>query len=544
MALRKKAEFTFQVRCNDTSEVTELRHTPQKVEGNVNKMNTLVWFHNPANVAAIEFTGTVAACGDCNANNYKVRVELWSIDGKKCKVTKEKFITVPNVSSSQHSLYATCMRNDITTSQRFGPEDILEVRFLGDYAYAKEGKSGKFWNQDMFNGANGIQVTLPGPRSFDDPEQALMPMWLNNDQGTGGPTVSYYGRYLNYEAMPDFYKAHHEATVLGMSVVLDSVPIAFCWKEGGDFGKTPDCKSGWTKQGQMCYKNCTKSSSRGWKLVAGTCWEKCKSGYHDHGATCYKKGGFFASFLDFYFKRSYVTTQKTMFQPEAVCPPKHYKEAALCYEDCRDLNNFSDLVNCGIGACAYSTKACFTEVAEMTIEVAEGVFQFTSFVGGLGGLNTASKFFKVATSPMAKASSFYMNEAASVFGKLKDKFLRDDWVREFEGNVRRRVEELLDDVYLDVLGEEGLEEVIHRVVAEFQRQFRENEEMKRSWDVTGLGSVTGLNEVFAKCVLADDNTDVNNNIACVDAAMEMLYWIDYTGLTSLASAFLKPLCKF
>lgn len=533
---KNKAEFSFNVKCDERSAYSTLRYSPTSLKGNVSQMNTLVWFHNPDYAAAIEFTGTVSECKGCQANNYKVQVQLLHENGTKCKVSNQQIITVPNSDEpTQHSLYATCNRSDVGSASRFSPRNIFEVRFIDESV--KDVKStadnGLVWNFAMFNGDNGIKVTLPND------SRDLMDMWHNvNDK-----YVSWRGLENEYENMPDFYKAHHEASILAMSVMLDSMPIPFCWKEGGDVGSSPNCKSGWEKHEKMCYKSCTKSSSRGWDLVAGVCWERCKSGYRNDGATCAKRGGFIESF-DFYFRRSYITSQANFFEDEAICKDNQYKSAALCYDDCQKLDGFSGLINCGIGACAYSTNACFTEVAEMTIEAIEGIFSFTTFVSGLGNLKNISKFAQLATGPMMKASSYYINKAADVFSQLKEKLLKEEFMQEFRENVKNKVEDLLDPIYLDILGDQGLEDVVFETVNAFQSQFERNARMEKEWDVTGLAEMTGFGDMFVDCKKAGHSGDVNDEIQCARSAVEMLYLVDYTGLASMASAFLRPICKF
>merc|ERR1712173_481846 len=135
----------------------------------------------------------------------------------------------------------------------------------------------------------------------------------------------------------------------------------------------------------------------------------------------------------------------------------------------------------------------------------------------------------------------------SAFRDLKEKFLDQHWNNELKGNIKRKIKEQLKPEYVEILGNEGMQKVADKVVDNYKNQMRTKARMSRQFrqtvDPSGIMQTIGLYDMIQTCNDAGKG-DANADIACADSAMDFIYWIDWTGLSSIASAFLKPICDF
>ncbi|CAF0832554.1 unnamed protein product [Brachionus calyciflorus] len=99
--------------------------------------------------------------------------------------------------------------------------------------------------------------------------------------------------------------------------------LAQCWigSYGRGVGSVADtCKSGYEKDGALCYKQCKD----GYKGVAMVCWEKCPSGYKDWGLTCVK-------LWKVKTKKSYTRGAGDTLG----CKSGMDKDGGICYKSCK-----------------------------------------------------------------------------------------------------------------------------------------------------------------------------------------------------------------
>merc|ERR1719336_3519344 len=386
----------------------------------------------------------------------------------------------------------------------------------------------------MWNGDAGITVMLP---NFS--QTSISPTWIKASE----TSIVWKSKPLSDSDKPTFWWAFEEASVLGASIVLDNLPVPFCWKQHPG-GRTPGCKGdNWTRHEAMCYEDCRDGYSG---PVLGVCYERCRSGYRDDGLTCFKR----KSVLNFYWKKSYVTKQATLLGDRAGCDDGWYKQGGECYQHCSEIS--FGLVNCGIGACSYDSGACIEEIGDMTLSVAKGVFQAVTFVASYGEIYSASKLMQLGREPFMKASPKMMEVARKTWHKTVEAFTDGNWLDELRGNVKHGIQTRFENEgkqeYIDILNEhKAWDTVANRVVDNYQRQITEAHRMSDNIG-TNLYSTLGVTQVYQNCknMEIDDNGNVhgttNDAIACANAAMGFINTFDWTGLTTIAMAFLKPQC--
>ncbi len=178
-----------------------------------------------------------------------------------------------------------------------------------------------------------------------------------------------------------------------MKAMMDSIPPAFCWKTGGDFGVIPTaCPEGMFRFLALCYEKCPP----GWTFVLGVCWSGCDPGYDNHPASCYK------SLFRWYFKSSYISPSITNFSDRVPCDKGMYRPAgsALCYRDCNNIG----MANCGIGACSSDTTSCLTSIGSMVVDVVQGLADGLSTIATLGTSSVVKTGLKAGLKAAGKAA--------------------------------------------------------------------------------------------------------------------------------------------
>jgi hypothetical protein len=311
-----------------------------------------------------------------------------------------------------------------------------------------------------------------------------------------------------------------------LKALMENIPPDFCWKKGADFGKIPTgCPPGYFRSLALCYQNC----DNGYTFFLGVCWATCESGYDDHGATCYK------SFFRWYFKHSYIPRSLTNFSSEVPCPKGMYRSLALCYRNCEHIA----MENCGIGACSASKESCASSIVTMAVDVLSGIADAVMFVvsfGSTSALTAAKNSVKNAVKKVGKAG------LKAAFGSIT-KYFKSKFKDQLLKNAAKSIGEYLKDTSKDLLVGKLTESAITNIC-------------KSVWDsainksiVTpdiNFDTITDSLDVFnAKGIMTScDNTSEEG--AALDCAANIvggLSAIDPTGLLTIASAFMHPVCE-
>jgi len=309
-----------------------------------------------------------------------------------------------------------------------------------------------------------------------------------------------------------------------MQNLVASVPPSFCWKKGGDFGTIPTrCSSGFFRSLALCYQYCRKT----YRHVLGVCWEDCPKGWSDIGLLCFK--GVWWQFWNWHFrgKGSYIPQSYTNFDARAACEPGKYKFGALCYRDCGNVG----LVNCGIGACSATGPGCISSIINMIAQVIMAVAQAIVFVCSFGSSSAGSSVMNMAknavTNGIKKLGQGGMKAAFTVIKRIAtNKTLRNKFLKEALGKAAKEV------------GKKVADEICTKVGEQMFSNVEKKEEAPSGYEVESL-DFTGISGIVKAC---SNVGTTNNNIACAKAAMETASMVDPTGLLSLATAFMQPIC--
>jgi len=521
------ARFTAKVRCGILDPI-QLRNSPTDPSGLAKFVRRDAWFHNPNHAVGIELDNAWGGCPTCRQGiNSEMYLQLVRPNGDWCRAHNDKRLNISNSAASTNvsemSFYVTCFRPDVGNRDdyRVPATAVSEVRFVdrnNNWAPVGAGES----DYSMFS---KVKVWKPNFATTN-----VSPTWVKaNDDN-----VAWKSQPWRESDQPPYYAAYQEATVLGVGLTLDSLPVEFCWKTGNN-DKTPGCKGDdWTRHEAMCYKDCRDGYTG---PVAGVCWDKCRDGYADHGATCFK------AIHTFYFKHSYRTEEATLLGDRAGCDENYYKSGARCYKDCGKING--GMVNCGIGACSYSSEACAGEIADMSLQTIQAIFEFGTFISGYGGAFKVTKLAQLGQQSFAKASTYYIEQAQNTLATLRKTFESDKWTQTLRANLLRNIRAEFvkhgKQEYIDILDEDterGWAHVVDQVISIMKRQIK----TRQSTNAFKLGEATAIGPVMDNCIRAGQTGKTNDNIACAHAAMDFLNWFDWTGITTLAMAYLKPVC--
>lgn len=287
-----------------------------------------------------------------------------------------------------------------------------------------------------------------------------------------------------------------------IKAVMETQNPDFCWKKGGDVGKTPyGCPTGWFRHLALCYENCR----RDYHFVSGVCWNGAKS---------------------------YIPSSKTNFSSEATCETGYYKSGALCYKDCANQG----MENCGIGACASDSTKCVSQVVSMALDVVTGVGQFALLIasgGATAGANQATNQAVNQAKTMAKTVK------QTAFNKVKTSFTKF-----FDRTVQKAKKAFIDNLKglpLDKTVEWYAKNVCESVWKGIQISMGNKIEPEEI-DLASIAKkydVLGVSTIFDKCKSKKDNTAEG----CAQSAMQFASTFDPTGLLTIAAAFVLPTCN-
>ena len=303
-----------------------------------------------------------------------------------------------------------------------------------------------------------------------------------------------------------------------MGALMSSIPGDFCWKKGADVGIIPTgCPSGYFRFLALCYEYC----GNGYTFVLGVCWAGCDSGYTDHGLSCFK------NLFSWYFKHSYIPGSLTNFSSKIPCPSGMYRSGALCYRDCNNIG----MENCGIGACAADGATCASKIGSMIQGVFEGIATAISTVVSFGGAAAAKTALKTGVKALAKSA---LN---SVKNKLKKIFTSN-----IKNVVYNKAKELVKSKAKDFASEIA-NNIIPEVFCQQVWNASENNLNSQSSVEINEDSVLNAIDIFdIKGIVGGCSNTSDGGLGCATAVIGTLSNFDPTGLLTIASAFMQPVC--
>jgi hypothetical protein len=306
-----------------------------------------------------------------------------------------------------------------------------------------------------------------------------------------------------------------------MKGVMNTMPPAFCWKKGADFGKIPTgCPEGYFRSLALCYKNCKP----GYHFVLGVCWEICPSGYKNLPLRCWKK------LFHWYFKSSYIPHILTNFSEKVPCGSGRYRVGALCYRDCANIG----LENCGIGACSSGSESCAAAIWEMVESVIDSLISSVMLIASFGtsaGFATAKNTIKQGVKKIGKdgLKKALKSAVTSLTGKFKD--ITFD-------KAFRYLKDYSSDIFVDGISESFVKNFCQQVWNELgnkgQGKLGSDINLDTVVDTVDILNISGSIE-------ACSNTS-DGGLNCAKNVLSSLSLFDPTGVLSVASAFIQPKC--
>ena len=302
--------------------------------------------------------------------------------------------------------------------------------------------------------------------------------------------------------------------------VISSIPGDFCWKKGTDFGKIPtDCPTNFDRSLALCIENC----KAGYHRVAGVCWQICKKPYKDRGVSCWK------SSFNWHFKKSYVTMKLSNFDSRVPCPEGLYKSGALCYRDCSKIG----YANCGIGACAANKASCKSTISSMVMDtqmaIAGNILKFVSF----GAAAPVSKATQLAVRKLGKAGLQASFNIAKSFIKLQVQKNFPDFIQKIVKKSMIFVSESIKRKIKEIDIKQICEGTLDSLAKQMDKKNEPGDPLK-SIDFLAVSKAT------ESCT--EKLSSSSAKIKCAKNIMGLVASYDPTGLVSVASTFMHPIC--
>jgi hypothetical protein len=307
--------------------------------------------------------------------------------------------------------------------------------------------------------------------------------------------------------------------------LMDSVPASFCYKEGADFGIIPTkCPDGWFRDLALCFERCKVNYNH----ILGICYKNCPDGYKDHGFTCYE------SIFSWNFKSSYIPKSITNFNEMVPCPEGYYRSGALCYRDCSNIQMY----NCGIGACSADKDSCMNEILGMVADTLMGIADAIVLVATLGS-TTALASAKIAVKKgLEKLGKMGVQK---VFNSVK-KMFSGEFAAQLKDKAMERAEDLLDAAYNGKIAEAAINTVCGELFKEVtSEEVKAKEEVKSPETIANALDVFKLGvDVYKGC---KNVNEPEGAYSCAKNTVNRLKNFDPTGLLTIASALMKPVCN-
>ena len=260
------------------------------------------------------------------------------------------------------------------------------------------------------------------------------------------------------------------------------------------------------------------------------CWQVCEEGDRDLVLTCKKKGVTFG----FYGKHSYVPSTITNFNKNSTCPEGQYKAGAICYRDC----GIKGMVNCGTGACALSKGSCLEGILKISVDFLMGLGKFVSFIashttqdGNLTGV------VNQVTALMKKVDEKFLQKA---FEQVKTWIGNNQFKQLFVDLMVNFTTNYIQSKYAEFLNNSMIVEICNKVHGEVANQMQVATKPSLVFGGVDLSDVQGTIEECAKIDLS--NGDATDELMCIKKALKTAAGADATGITSMAAAFMNPVC--
>lgn len=300
--------------------------------------------------------------------------------------------------------------------------------------------------------------------------------------------------------------------------LVKSIPPAFCWKKGADFGIIPTgCPNGYFRSLALCYEHCKPN----YRHVLGVCWEDCPRGFADWGLVCFK-------FLQFRGKGTYIPRSLTNFSHEVPCPNGMYRMGALCYRNCANIQ----MENCGIGACVSDQSVCASTIINMAVSTLQSVADSVLLIVSLGSSSSLTPSKKAITEGIKKLGQQGLKSAIkSAVSSIRGKFQKQIFDKAF-----KEVRSFIKDSALGTLKS--------NFVSSFCSVVYEDMSARANTESTlNLNTVVDTIDVFnVKGIINGCKNTSDGGLDCAKNVLTGLSTLDPTGILGVATAFMHPEC--
>lgn len=317
-----------------------------------------------------------------------------------------------------------------------------------------------------------------------------------------------------------------------MTSLSKAMPPGFCWKKGADAGIIPtDCPPGYFRSLALCFQYC----KTGWHHILGICYRDCQPGYHDHPLSCFKH------LFDWYFKHSsYIPRSLTNFSHEVPCPGNMYRMGALCYRNCETIG----MLNCGIGACIAEGEDCGEKIMQMITQVIQGLVDGISLVLSFGATAGTASLKSVAKNSIKSAVKGMSKQAikaaakamkSALTGRLKNitlKRAKKIFVEQIKERVKGTFQGLAQNVF--VCSKVWAAMAAKNIVMPESGDQLTTDKMLNALDVLNVNGI--VQQCNGEVIVQD------GGITCAKAVVDTLSTFDPTGILTIASAFMHPVC--
>jgi hypothetical protein len=200
------------------------------------------------------------------------------------------------------------------------------------------------------------------------------------------------------------------------------------------------------------------------------------------------------------------------------------------------------MANCGIGACSSTPKSCGMEIANMLLKIGEGIFTAVTTILSFGTASAATAAAKASAKAAVKSAVRKVGKSAlkGAFKKLKQ-FLKNgmkDFLKKKAISKLKAMKELVKDLLKDKLKSLALYTVCGKVWDALIGKTVSVSEKEVTDSVIDTVDVLGIKGVVTSC----SNTASDKGLGCAKGVVDLLSTFDPTGLFSIVSAFIQPIC--
>lgn len=295
-----------------------------------------------------------------------------------------------------------------------------------------------------------------------------------------------------------------------------------------DFGVIPNaCPEGYIRDFAVCRKPCEVGYN--YHPAIFSCWGTCTETETDIGAFCK------SSPFSLRPKGAYVPDTLTNFNSKVLCPEGMYKAGALCYRDC----TLKQMVNCGIGACALTDKGCYEGVLKITVDFMVGLGKFVTFIAS--HTQSDSNLTTVVASVTALLKKVDEKFVQKAFDQVKAWIGNNQFKELFVELMVNFTNNYISQKYSQFLNNSMIVDICSKVHGEINNQMQSQTKPTIMFGGVDLSDVQGTIDECAKVDLFNDNQ--TDEMLCIKKALKTAAGADATGLTSMAAAFMNPVCN-